>query len=260
MALARLWNALFGKKVSPASRASIDHSEGTLAAKAPQPSSSTAKMQTAATAVTAVADDRSRVARGGRKVREPRGSQVKRKPNATTSTAATPAPEPATPPSVLRMFKRKTNSWSKLVSGRRIASILDLRVDSTQRATELLEAIVDSHDSGPRYIAIGDFESATDESTSTLTVRQFHHAVRVAGGVPVIVPKSLGEGLHYVARTFGAVDLVLVDARDEQLAEPLVAKMLTRVAHHQTLMLRADPSGRWQVWTRPISEVVRRVA
>jgi len=119
---------------------------------------------------------------------------------------------------------------------------LDLNVQDGSRAIELLEAIVDSNFPAPKYVAIGMFELAGEK----LTVRQFHQKVRSAGGLPVVIPMPLVEGLRYLSQTVGTADLILLDITDQQLADPAISRLLQRVTSQESLLLRRDAKERWQ--------------
>jgi len=139
------------------------------------------------------------------------------------------------------MFKRKNNAWTKLVGSRTINVVLDMNVQDGSRAIELLEAIVDSNLPAPKYVAIGMFELAGEK----LTVRQFHQKVRSAGGLPVVIPMPLVEGLRRLSQTVGTADLILLDITEQELADPTVSRLLQRVASKDSLLLRRDEKNRW---------------
>ena len=140
------------------------------------------------------------------------------------------------------MFRRKTNAWTKLIGQRTINVILDMNVQDGSRAVELLEAIVDSNSIPPKYVAIGMFELAGEK----LSVRQFHQKVRAAGGQPVVIPMPLVDGLRRLSQTVGAVDLLLLDITEQQLADPVVARLLHRIAPTHSLILRRNAQNRWE--------------
>jgi hypothetical protein len=227
MALAKLWNAVFGK------RKEVEGGQPpatTLAASAPAPAGRTVSSPSAQAAKAIAAPPPGvKLSRKKTKVREPKKPVIE-----TVAPVEEPAP-------VLRMFRRKNNAWSKLIGARSVSSILDTRVGDGSRAVELLEAIVDSNTPAPRYVAIGLFELGGEK----LTVRQFHQKVRAVGGNPIVIPMQLEDGLRRVSQTIGQVDLILVDGTDARVNEPAVAKWLQRVTASNGLVLRSDAAGKW---------------
>ncbi len=249
MALAKLWNALFGKKAvatesapNAASLLSIPPSrERTLAPSSPNvtgkpvPAVTHASKAIAKKAVTDFVKSESAeqpVVKLSRKKTKNRDAKV------VIPAVATVAP---TPTPVLRLFRRKTNAWTKLLGNSSVGTILDTNVGDGSRALEILESIVDSNTPAPRYVAIGLFESAGE----ALNVRQFHQKIRSAGGQPIVIPMTLTEGLRRVSQTIGAVDLVLLDVDTTVIEEETLVKLLARVTHPGSIVLRKDQSGRW---------------
>lgn len=240
MALAKLWNAVFGKR----KEVEGDQPLATpLAASAPAPAGRAVSSQTVQTAknpqaagnpstivsVVAPAPAGVKLSRKKTKLREPKKAVVE-----------TPAPV-AEPAPVLRMFRRKNNAWSKMLGARSVTSVLDTRVGDGSRAVELLEAIVDSNTPAPRYVAIGLFELGGEK----LSVRQFHQKIRAVGGNPIVIPMQLEDGLKRLSQTIGQVDLILIDGSDTRMNEPAIAKWLQRVTASNGLVLRSDATGKW---------------
>ena len=215
MALAKLWNAVFGK------RPAADQSPPIIPA-----------TNSVAAVTTPVSAPVIKLSKSKTKAKSRRSKQVE----PLVSVAAL---EPTT---VLRMFRRKTNAWTKLIGQRTINVILDMNVQDGSRAVELLEAIVDSNSIPPKYVAIGMFELAGEK----LSVRQFHQKVRAAGGQPVVIPMPLVDGLRRLSQTVGTVDLILLDITEQQLADPVVARLLQRIAPTHSLILRRNAQNRWE--------------
>ena len=240
MALAKLWNAVFGKRsevsanesqaMAPVTDKPLAKATAAISAPAAPASGSPAvRTASASSAVSADAAAPVKLSRKKTKSREPK----KTAPVAPVEVEAAP---------VLRMFRRKNNAWSKLIGTRTVATILDTHVGDGSRAVEILEAIVDSNTPTPKYVAIGLFEMGGEK----LTVRQFHQKIRNAGGQPSVIPMSLEEGLRRLSQTIGTVDLILLNGNDESVSSPAVVKLLSRVTASGTLVLSSDANGRWQ--------------
>jgi hypothetical protein len=135
----------------------------------------------------------------------------------------------------------KKNAWSKLIAGRQISTILDTNIGNASRAVELLEAIVCDAVPTPKYVAIDEF----DLTGSGATVLQFHQRIRRVGGKAVPIPGSIDEGLRQLSRTLGTVDLVLIDDAKPQWQSEETRRLLARVTHSSTLLLRRDTRNNW---------------
>ena len=250
MALAKLWNAVFGKRPAadqsppaiPATSSVVAVTKSVSPVAAVKPIAVKQATEKSISAAHAAVNSGLEPANACN-ARVVRLSKNKTKAKSRQSKQVEPmvsvaAPEP---PAVLRMFRRKTNAWTKLIGQRTINVILDMNIQDGSRAVELLEAIVDSNSIPPKYVAIGMFELAGDK----LTVRQFHQKVRAAGGQPVVIPMPLVDGLRRLSQTVGTVDLILLDITEQQLADPMVAKLLQRIAPTRSLILRRDAQNRW---------------
>lgn len=241
MALAKLWNAVFGKRPSteetaPASTAPpASRLVGALNPAAAQ----TVQGVGSPTPAAQIKLSRKKTKTGRRKGKR--------------ETELLPEVEPAP---VLKLFRKKNNAWTKLLGNRVINSILDTNVGDGSRAVEILEAIVDGSQPSPKYIAIGMF----DLDGKGLTLRKFHQKTRAVGGQPIAVPMKLADGLRRLSETVGTVDLVLLDGDEQTLTDPLVAKLLARISSNGAMVLRSDASGRWQTLTQASPVQSRRAA
>lgn len=245
MALGKLWNALFGKRSD---------------------TETTAKTEVVGRSAVAAC---SRNVRSGEKTVEPANTTASEPATAVQATsAARPIPKskrkalagkakktPLAPALAIaavdetleivskRIPHPKKNAWSKLVAGRQIHSILDTNLGDATGAVELLEAIVCDAVPTPKYVAIDDF----DLTSGGTTVLQFHQRVRRVGGQAVPIPGAIDEGLRQLSRTLGAVDLVLIDDAKPQLQTEVTRRLLARVTHPATLLLRRDARNNWTV-------------
>jgi hypothetical protein len=244
MALAKLWNAVFGKR----SESSATEPTETLVPSSAKPLVTTAVAKPSATkppvtktpvaastvpesvTVSGTTSNAAPVKLSRKKTK----SREAKKPVESAPVAVEPAP-------VLRMFRRKNNAWTKLIGSRTVTAILDTQVGDGSRAVEILESLVDSNTPTPKYIAIGMFEMGGEK----LSVRQFHQKIRSAGGQPIVIPMALEEGLRRLSQTIGTVDLVLLNGVEEASFSPGVVKLLARVAPAGCLILRSDANGRW---------------
>lgn len=231
MALAKLWNAVFGKRTPTEVPApAVAEPKSIAAAKSSKQTISNASIAKPAISSSKTAPPVIKLSRKKAKV-------DKQKPEMSLRASVE-----ATAPPTVRMFKRKNNAWSKLIGNRNFTTVLDLNIGDGSRAVEILEAIVDATNSAPRLIAISLFEM----SGSGISVRQFHQKIRAAGGLPNAIPMALPEGLRRLSETVGTVDLVVFDGDDQALSNPLVNKLLTRVIGRDALVLKRDSAGRWQ--------------
>lgn len=246
MGLAKLWNAIFGSAEKAATSRTVGAPQLAIASATKSPI-----VPTATTMPTGGAKAL-RPSTGGAQI--PVDKPSRKKAKLRTSRHSKPAEPIVTvePTATLRMFRRKNNAWTKVVGSRIVHSILDIDVGDGSRAVELLEAIVDSNSPPPKYVAIGLFELAGEK----LTVRQFHQKVRAVGGQAIVIPLSLADGLRRLSQTMGTVDLVLLNGHDNRVSDPVVVRLLQRVAPANSLVLRSDSSGRWQ----PMSAQSRKAA
>lgn len=140
----------------------------------------------------------------------------------------------------------KRNAWSQLVAGKSVGSILETRLGTADRAVEVLEAIVCDAVPTPKLVAIDSF----DLNGGGITVMQFHQRVRSAGGQAVPVPAPAGsgiaEGLRQISRTLGTVDLLIWDPAQPVWQDEEVQRLIVRVTHPATTVLRQAANGRWE--------------
>ncbi len=235
MAFAKLWNVVFGKRTAQLVDEPRQVSQPIVAASAVDLAKSPAAAGTRT------------IGEAPRKLRKNQAQAGKNNSSATAKkTAVEPVSVPVAQP-VLRMFRRRNNAWSKLIGNLPVQSILDTNVGDGTRAVELLAAIVDSHCQPPKYVAIGMFEAAGEP----LDVKTFHQKIRAAGGVPLVIPMPLVEGLKRVSQTIGTVDLVLIDPTLHPLAGVEMKRLLGRVTHQGSLVLVPGAGGRWQIDESP---------
>jgi hypothetical protein len=241
MALAKLWNAVFGKRAS---------TEETAGATTAPPASGPLRTLSPAAAKsgpgTGAPAPTPEIKLSRKKTKTSR-QKLKKEPELL------PQVEPAP---VLKLFRKKNNAWTKLIGNRVITSVLDTHVGDGSRAVEVLESIVDGSQPSPKYIAIGMF----DLNGQGLTLRQFHQKTRAVGGQPIAVPMTLVEGLRRLTETIGTVDLVLWDGDEQSLTDPVVAKLLSRISSKGALVLRSDANGRWQTLNQSSLVPSRRAA
>lgn len=251
MALAKLWNAVFGKRTSPEESAALTTAPSTTVTAAIGSAKASKVVGQRPVAATSSAPEVSQPAAPVIKLsrKKTKGSR----PKAEKETAPVQELEPAP---IVRMFRKKTNAWTKLIGNREITSVLDINVGDGSRALEILEAIVDGRQPAPKYIAIGMF----DLDGKGLTVREFHRKTRVVGGQPMVIPMPLAEGLKRLAETVGTVDLVLLSGDEERLVDPMVAKLLNRISSNGALVLHGDTAGRWKASALPAPSQSRRAA
>ncbi len=248
MALGKLWNAFFGKRTdeptAPAASersAAADRVSGTPSPAQPALRSNASSAEPARV-VEAIAGAADTVTVTGSKTRRAKTSTGKKKiavkPELTV--AATTTTEP---PVVKRSVPvPKTNSWTKLLGGRSVGTILETRLGQAARAGEVLEAIVCDSVPTPKLVAIDTFDMAD----GGITVLQFHQRIRAAGGQAVPVPGSVPDGLRQISRTLGTVDLLLWEPHNAQWSEAETLRLLTRVTHPGTVVLRESTGGRWE--------------
>jgi hypothetical protein len=77
-------------------------------------------------------------------------------------------------------------------------------------------------------------------------VLDFPQRVRRVGGQAVPVPGQLVAGLRHLSQTLGTVDLVLLEGNEIDLNQLELRRLLARVTHNDTLVLRRDEKGKWQ--------------
>jgi hypothetical protein len=252
MALGKLWNALFGKRAAaeqnPSVQLATQEQSQSSGKGAPQLRSTASPSTTSQTKTVAG----KKAAAGGLaitaqpgpatdKVKKKSAGKRDKKTVAPLQIAITPVVE--TPPQrTIRIAQPKKNAWTKLLSGRRIESILDTNLGDASRAVEILEAIVCDAAPIPKYVAIDLFELGS----GSLTVTQFHQRVRRVGGQAVAIPAQLSDGLRELSRTLGTVDLVLLDGGATDLEQLEQRRLLTRITHSESLVLQRDARGKWQ--------------
>lgn len=235
MALGKLWNALFGKRSETESIATAVVAE-----------------QSAAVASTKAAAAEPEIAKQAVSVSPPiqksKGKAVAGKARKSAQAPSlTIAAVDETPEVVVKRIPHpKRNAWSKLIAGRQITSILDTNLGDASGAVELLQAIVCDAMPTPKYIAIDDF----DLTSGGTTVLQFHQRVRRVGGKAVPIPGAIDDGLRQLSCTIGAVDLVLIDDAKTHWQSDETRRLLARVTHVGTLLLRRDTKNNWTVVER----------
>jgi len=245
MALGKLWNALFGKrsdtettaKTEVVGRSAVAACSRNVRSGEKTVESANTTASEPATAVQATSAARP-ILKSKRKALAGKAKKTPLAP-ALAIAAVDETPEVV----VKRIPHPKKNAWSKLVAGRQIHSILDTNLGDASRAVELLEAIVCDAVPTPKYVAIDDFDLANGGTT----VLQFHQRVRRVGGKAVPIPGAIDEGLRQLSRTLGTVDLVLIDDAKVQLETEETRRLLNRVTHAGTVMLRRDAKNNWAV-------------
>jgi hypothetical protein len=250
MALGRLWNAFFGKRSETAQiTPGQDESRPGLSARGNVRLADTPD-EAQNVAVAAANDDRPVL-------------KVKRKAVLAKSKKSTSSPLLAIADvsqvetvAAKRVPHPKKNGWSKWLAGRSVATILDTHLGDAKRATELLEAIVCDAVPSPKYVAIDRFDLRDDGKT----IVQFHQTVRKAGGQAVPIPGTIQDGLRRLSRTLGTVDLVLMDAGQVEWQDGETRRLLSRVMHPGTLVLRHDGGNQWSSVAQETLAVAARKA
>jgi len=232
MALAKLWNAVFGKRTSPEESAAL-----TTAPPAIGPAKASKPVLIRSVVANSSANGVSKPVAPVIKLSRKKTKASRPKPEKEIAPVVEIEPTP-----IIRMFRKKTNAWSTLIGNRNITSILDINIGDGSRTVEILEAIVDGSQPTPKYVAIGVF----DLDEKCLTVREFHQKTRAAGGQPMVIPMPLSEGLKRLAETVGTVDLVLLSGDGQRLVDPIVTKLLNRISSNGALVLHGDSAGRWK--------------
>jgi hypothetical protein len=235
MALGRLWNAFFGKRSETDQTASgQDQSRKVV------PAQGNVRLADRPAAERDPASDPGKDARPIFKVKR-KAALAKSKKTASSPVLAIADVPQMDATVVKRVPHPKKNNWSKWVTGRSVTTILDTHLGDANRATELLEAIVCDAVPAPKYVAIDRFEMR-DGGRSIV---QFHQTVRKAGGQAVPIPGTIQDGLRQLSRTLGTVDLVLMDAGQIEWQDVETHRLLSRVVHGGTLMLRHDGNNKW---------------
>lgn len=250
MALGKLWNAFFGKRSESETTAAasvVQRSETAASSQSVKGVEKSAGAMKSTPSQAGIAIQAESAERPARKMKR-KAVAGKAKKSAEYQLLAIAAVDetPAVP--VKRIPHPKKNAWSKLVAGRQIMSILDTNLGDASRAVELLEAIVCDAVPTPKYIAIDDFDLASGGTT----VLQFHQRVRRVGGNSVPIPGSIDDGLRQLSRTIGTVDLVLIDDAKPDWQSDESRRLLARVTHPGTLMLRRDAKNNWTILDRAV--------
>jgi len=248
MALGKLWNAFFGKRSEIETTATaevVGRSATAVSNQSLRSGERTVETAKPAGAQTAIAVQPTSAERPILKTKRKALAGKARKTGQTA--ALTIAAVDETPEVVVKRTPHpKKNAWSKLVVGRQITTILDTNLGDASLAVELLEAIVCDAVPTPKYVAIDDFDLASGGTT----VLQFHQRVRRVGGKAVPIPGAIDEGLRQLSRTLGTVDLVLIDDAKPQLQTEETSRLIARVTHPATLLLRRDARNKWTVVDR----------
>ncbi|HBJ33297.1 MAG TPA: hypothetical protein DDZ51_00755 [Planctomycetaceae bacterium] len=245
MALGKLWNALFGKRPETEANAMANVVERSDAAASAQIGKSVGLTTPSAKTTLPHAGNVPQSSVAERPILKTKRKALVGKARKSAQAPALVVAEVSEVAEVA--FKRiphpKKNAWTKLIAGRQILSILDTNLGDASRAVELLEAIVCDSVPTPKYVAIDDFDLASGGTT----VLQFHQQVRRVGGKAVPIPGSIDEGLRQLSRTIGTVDLVLIDDAKPQLHGEDTQRLLNRVTHSGTLVLRRDAKNNWTI-------------
>lgn len=234
MALGSLWNAFFGK------RSETDQiSSGQGQSRQAVPDRGNVRLADTPVEDQGIADAAGKEARPVLKVKR-KAVLAKSKKAASSPVLAIADVSQVETVAAKRIPHPKKNGWSKWLAGRSVATILDTHLGDT-RATELLEAIVCDAVPAPKYVAIDRFELREGGKT----IVQFHQTVRKAGGQAVPIPGAIQDGLRQLSRTLGTVDLVLMDAGQVEWQDAETQRLLSRVIHPGTLVLRHDGGNKW---------------
>jgi|GEM_PF-1315834 len=250
MALGKLWNAFFGKRsvTEPSTAAEVDgRSTAAVSNQSVKSGEKTVASARPAASQLAIAAHATAAERPILKTK--RKAIAGKAKKAAQAHSLTIAAVDETPEVVVKRIPHpKKNAWSKLITGRQINSILDTNIGDASRAVELLEAIVCDAVPRPKYVAIDDFDLAG----GGMTVLQFHQRVRRVGGQAVPIPGAIDEGLRQLSRTLGTVDLVLIDNSKTQLQTEETRRLISRVTHPGTLLLRRDAKNNWAIIERGV--------
>ncbi|WP_153559040.1 hypothetical protein [Roseimaritima sediminicola] len=134
----------------------------------------------------------------------------------------------------------------KSVRGQTVASVLEINLAGLDRTTRLIDWLRQQGNEGPiRYAAIDLFEMAEDGHGVGL--KTFHQKLSALGVKPLPIPGTPAQGLPRVANTLGAIDLVVFDADQQQLDDPLLQTLLNRVTHQKSILLARDARGAFQL-------------
>jgi hypothetical protein len=129
----------------------------------------------------------------------------------------------------------------KLVKPIAATSLLEISIGDGSRAIAVLETLAKTQEN-IRYAAIDQFEMAGGE----LTLKQFHQTMRAENIRPQVFPEAIERGLIRVARTIGAVDLVVIGAPLDEWHKPSILPLLGRVSHANTVIFYLDA----ETWSR----------
>ncbi len=151
------------------------------------------------------------------------------------STESNPTPPSPKKRSLLGLGRGPHAALCKQVRNLDVDSVLEISVGDGTRAIALMKALASKNDQ-VRYVAIDEFESG--EGTTSL--KTFHHSLRCQNIPAQLFPGQIASGLHRVATTIGAVDLVLIAAESERWNDPVVLSMLRRVVHSESTVLYLD--------------------
>ncbi len=247
MSLRKIWNSLCGRSENSDTTANPE----TIAAQpaAPAAPRKAAEVAVAPTATTAPATAKPATRRTASRPAAPVVAEAK--PAAT-------APQ-ITPPkrSVLSMLSRgEHDALLKIVGDKQPTSILEIGVGDGSRMPAILAMLDQSEiEQGVvKAIVIDEFELGSGD----VAMRDYHRQLAGLTIRPVIFPESVGRGLVNVAHRFGAIDLILVDAKTDETNSEALASFLGKVTHSATTVL-TNTTGKWT--TRQTgSEQTRRAA
>lgn len=127
----------------------------------------------------------------------------------------------------------------KATKGRPISSVLEVQLSGWQRTERLIAWLRSQGNTGPlRYVAVDLFDIS--DRAESIELKAFHQRLAAQGLKPLPIPGTPEQGLPRVIHTLGAIDLVLVDLPPEQQADPVIASLLARVVHQDSVLLVQD--------------------
>lgn len=144
---------------------------------------------------------------------------------------------------VLSMLSRgEHDGLLKIIQERKPSRILEIGVGDGSRTPALLSMLSQSgcQPGDVKVIVIDEFELAGGD----VTMRDYHRQLAGLSIRPVIFPEPVGRGIFSVAHRFGAVDMVLVDAKVSATYPDELANLLVKVTHERSVVL-SNESGKW---------------
>ena len=117
-------------------------------------------------------------------------------------------------------------------------TVLEIGVGDGTRAIAIIEHLRRKNGELPsRYGAIDAFEQGERSSVSLI---QFHQAIRGIGASVKMFPLAIEPGLREFANTIGIADLVVITEPAAQWSVPTVQSALRRITHPQSCVLFFD--------------------